>query len=192
MTAPERLIITSGDVSDVDGFLALAEYAKTGADVLYVMNYPAYLGDDAGGADEDFETTHPGLGFRYGVEQVDAQTSADRMKRDLTNLGFTMATNVWHEASPLGRLLFMVGGVNEINPFSPRAVKNELVTFASFVSSSSATSTPNLAPSMMLRDGSFLAHSPPPPRSMWISTAPWPSLTRTPGSCRRSISMPSA
>ena len=56
------LIITSGDVSDVDGFLALAEYAKTGADVLYTMNYPAYLAGDA--AEEDFEAKHPGLGFR--------------------------------------------------------------------------------------------------------------------------------
>ena len=133
------LIITSGDVSDVDGFLALAEYAKTGADVLYTMNYPAYLAGDA--AEDDFEQKHPGLGFRYGVDRVDAQTSTERMKSDLTNLAFTMATRVWNEASPAGRLLFMIGGVNKVNPFSPLAVKNELVTFAPFVST-----TPNLNP----------------------------------------------
>ncbi len=39
-----RLIISSGNISDVYGFFALAEYAKTGADVLFVMNYPAYIG----------------------------------------------------------------------------------------------------------------------------------------------------
>ena len=131
-TTSEQLIITSGDVSDVDGFFALAEYAKTGADVLYVMNYPAYLDGDS--HDDEDEDVALGLGFRYGVERVDAQTSAERMKRDFTNLAFTMATNVWNEASPLGRLLFMIGGVNQVNPFSPQAVKNELVTFASFVS----------------------------------------------------------
>ena len=135
-----KLIITSGDVSDVDGFLALAEYAKTGADVLYTMNYPAYLAGDA--AEEDFEAKHPGLGFRYGVDRVDAETSSERMKGDLTNLAFTMATRVWNEASPAGRLLFMIGGVNQVNPFSPQAVKNELVTFAPFV----VSTTPNLNP----------------------------------------------
>lgn len=40
-----RLIISTGDVSDVDGFYALAEYAKTGADCLFIMNYPAYVDD---------------------------------------------------------------------------------------------------------------------------------------------------
>ena len=40
------LIITTGDLSDVDGFLALAEYFKTGKDVMYILNYPAYLGED--------------------------------------------------------------------------------------------------------------------------------------------------
>jgi len=39
----KRLIISTGDISDVDGFYALAQYAKSGADVLFVMNYPAYL-----------------------------------------------------------------------------------------------------------------------------------------------------
>lgn len=43
---PKRLIISSGDVSDADGFLALAVYAASGADVLFVMNYPAFLQDE--------------------------------------------------------------------------------------------------------------------------------------------------
>ena len=34
-----------GDISYCDGFYALAEYAKCDADVLFVMNYPAYIGN---------------------------------------------------------------------------------------------------------------------------------------------------
>jgi hypothetical protein len=37
-TNKKVLIITSGDISDIDGFLALAEYAKTGADALFVID----------------------------------------------------------------------------------------------------------------------------------------------------------
>jgi hypothetical protein len=64
----KRLIITTGDTSDVDGFLALAEYSKNGADVLFVMNYPAYVGET--GVDDTFHDRHPGLGYKYTSEQV--------------------------------------------------------------------------------------------------------------------------
>ena len=98
-----RLIISSGDISDVDGFLALAEYSKvrmlllnvaiyllhhievlylsncvyietlwipkTGADVIFVMNYPAYIGEET--ADESYHIHHPGLGYKYTSDQVD-------------------------------------------------------------------------------------------------------------------------
>jgi len=43
LNAKKQLIISTGDISDVDGFYALAEYAKSGAAVLFIMNYPAYL-----------------------------------------------------------------------------------------------------------------------------------------------------
>ena len=50
LSAPQvrsrKLIISSGDISDPDGFYAIAQYAKTGADVLFVMNYPAYLKEE--------------------------------------------------------------------------------------------------------------------------------------------------
>lgn len=42
-----NLIITTGDISDVDGFYALAKYAETGADVIFIMNYPAYFDNQA-------------------------------------------------------------------------------------------------------------------------------------------------
>ena len=36
-----KLIISTGDASDADGFLAIALYARTGADLLFIMNLPA-------------------------------------------------------------------------------------------------------------------------------------------------------
>ena len=61
------LIISSGDISDVDGLFAVAQYAKTGADVLFVMNYPAYLsgtGSNLGPRGGPFS----GLGYNYSTE----------------------------------------------------------------------------------------------------------------------------
>ncbi len=52
----------SGIVSDVDGFLALAEYAKTGSDVLFIMNYPAYVGVAEHEVDASYAESNPGLG----------------------------------------------------------------------------------------------------------------------------------
>jgi hypothetical protein len=36
-----RLIISTGDTSDVDGFISVAMYAQTGADLLFIINLPA-------------------------------------------------------------------------------------------------------------------------------------------------------
>ena len=63
---PRRLVISSGDVSDVDGFYALAEYRRAGLDVVFVMNYPATVGEPQT-KQEELET---GLGFRYGAQAV--------------------------------------------------------------------------------------------------------------------------
>ncbi len=60
------LIISSGDISDVDGLYALAEYAKTGADVLFVMNFPGYLLREHG---DDLNEAGVGLGFAYGARK---------------------------------------------------------------------------------------------------------------------------
>lgn len=61
----EKLIITTGDLSDADGFMALATYAKTGADALYILNYPAFFcqGDNA-----NFDKEEKGLGFMFSVD----------------------------------------------------------------------------------------------------------------------------
>lgn len=47
MEYTRTLIISTGDISDADGFLGLSEYAlKTTSDILFIMNYPAFLGND--------------------------------------------------------------------------------------------------------------------------------------------------
>ena len=83
----KAMIISSGDISDVDGFFALAEYAKTGADVLFIMNYPAYI--NVAAEDPTFETKNPGLGFKYSAQQVFDSLPADCPD---TYLGFMRTT----------------------------------------------------------------------------------------------------
>ena len=159
--ASRSLIITTGDVSDVDGFLALAEYAKTGADVLFVMNYPAYIGVSEAEASDprnrDYAKNNPGLGYRYsatevlkstgqmhpraieyekyfeGCKQTELGGENERMKSALTDLAFCMAVQVWKEACSQGRLLFHIGGINSVNPFSETAIKNEVLVYAPLV-----------------------------------------------------------
>ena len=58
------LIVSTGDISDVDGFFALAKYAKTGADVLFVMNYPAWIE-----CDHHHSKLEQGLGFAYTANE---------------------------------------------------------------------------------------------------------------------------
>mmetsp|Transcript_39867 Transcript_39867/g.106441 ORF Transcript_39867/g.106441 Transcript_39867/m.106441 type:complete len:994 (-) Transcript_39867:405-3386(-) len=154
----KALIITSGDISDVDGFMALAAYAQTGEDVVFVMNYPAYLGVDVD--DPDFPHANPGQGYRYTVEQVfrtvngsDADKQAykqfmerydeqcgpkERMKQAMTDLAFAMVRGVWQESAKdsTARCFFCVGGVNTINPFASAIVKNEVLVYARVVASS--------------------------------------------------------
>jgi hypothetical protein len=138
------LIISSGDMSDVDGFFALAEYAKTGADVLFVMNYPAYIGVSEADRDPFYADRNPGLGYRYTAKEVLARESCaliddyspntaghnTAMRRALTDVAFAVVSRVWKESSRgQGRLYFCIGGVNSVNPFSEKIVRNELMTF---------------------------------------------------------------
>ena len=142
----ERLIISTGDISDVDGFCALAEYARTGADVLFVMNYPAYIGRPAAEQCTECDT---GLGYNYGITQFLASTCppsndnryynytavlqkySNNVKKVLTDLAYAMAKLVWESMpAPKGNLFFCVGGINKINPFHYSAIKNEILAYA--------------------------------------------------------------
>ena len=67
------MIITSGDCSDFDGFLALPIYYKaaleTGADVYFMMTYPSYL-NPKNNKDQSKSSNppEPGLGYDYGFD----------------------------------------------------------------------------------------------------------------------------
>jgi len=70
-----KLIITTGDTSDIDGLLAFAQYARSGADVLFIMNYPAYIGH----VGEYEEKQGIGCGYGYSAKMI-AETT--RQKSD--------------------------------------------------------------------------------------------------------------
>ena len=62
-----KLIINTGDISDIDGFFALAEYAKTGAAVLFIMNFPAYF-NVSNKVSEHINQF--GLGYTYSMNSI--------------------------------------------------------------------------------------------------------------------------
>ena len=157
-TPPDhRLIITLGDTSDIDGFLALATYAQTGANVLFIMNYPGYIGgDDDGVSDLDYADHNQGMGFRYGAQQLwdvtagrvnarqwrkvlqafDASAARDDANavyaHVLTNIAYRMCYAVWTEFAPRGasgKLYFGVGGINALLPVSRDIHKDEIYLY---------------------------------------------------------------
>lgn len=161
MSTARRFIISSGDISDVDGLYALAKYAATGADVMFVMNYPAYLGV----SDGSDELLSPGKGYKYGTQLfLDAfsgsYSESDRegatylnykklidddyayisdislrIKQIITDLAFFMVSKIWNDVNlpSKGTLYFCVGGVNSFNPFSKNALKNEIYVYYDFI-----------------------------------------------------------
>jgi hypothetical protein len=150
------LVVSSGDISDVDGFFALAEYSKSGADALFVMNYPAYIGIQPSEVVDDakYEKENNGLGYQYSAGEVVAKAEGQQglyrefmdryrevgdnnaiVKAAMTDLAHHIARRVWQESADehhRGRLFFCVGGVNKVNPFSRGAIKNEMLVFAQF------------------------------------------------------------
>lgn len=146
------LIISTGDVSDVDGFFALAEYAKTGATVLFIMNYPHYLG-----VQTEVNGINPfGLGYTYDQKTYLSESEKELKKSKcdlhaynaikrqykqpfdmhtaLTDTAMHMAKTVWFQSNgDPSKFVFCVGGVNSMNPFSAPKLKNELFVYASAV-----------------------------------------------------------
>ena len=100
---PKGYIITTGDISDFDGFLALPLYyqkaAQDGLDVVFVMNYPAYFRKEYNvddhvvepSADDmsknAFKRAELGLGYTYGHAAFQAQNPdiADYRKHALVS-----------------------------------------------------------------------------------------------------------
>jgi hypothetical protein len=156
--AVTKLIVLSGDISDVDGFYGLAKYAQSGADVLFVMNYPAYLQQGIKNSDT-CTVNESGLGYSYGLEAVEtitlqnhrshpnfdayteflASCSNSSFTRNkvfqtaLDRMAFFVANKVWEDSPSTvakGKLFFVSGGINSINPFHVSAIKNELLVYA--------------------------------------------------------------
>jgi hypothetical protein len=91
-TQKKGLIITSGDASDFDGFMALPLYYKAALakkmDVCFVMNYPAYFGDalNTPGYTDPGENAL-GSGFSYNhAEFVKASNDGDVLTKSATSL----------------------------------------------------------------------------------------------------------
>jgi hypothetical protein len=155
----KHLIISTGDISDVDGFFALAKYAQSGADVLFIMNYPAYFNADK---EKDIKT-----GFKFNEAEYFAISDADltnrsakdglfrlryerymlldsiypglqdSKKRLFTDLGFILASRVWDttDVDQKGNLYFCIGGINSNSPIAAEKLKNELFVYSEYLTS---------------------------------------------------------
>ena len=124
-----NLIISTGDISDIDGFFALNEYVKTDNKVLFVLNYPAYLNN----VEIEKETINDnGLGYVYNsnilfeeVRELEIMkknnhlTINEQFKKAFTNIAFEISKKVIEEKY-LDNLYFCIGGINSINPFSSK------------------------------------------------------------------------
>lgn len=154
----KKLIITTGDISDADGFLALAEYSlNTNADILFIMNYPAFLRFDIEA--ENTETDYY-KGFNYGLgkflkrmkiddpeyynllflDDVNNETNKQNFIYWLSKITayfcLKIFTEIKEKASPenqSGNLYFMIGGINKYNPFNHTIIKNEFMVYKELI-----------------------------------------------------------
>lgn len=160
----KKLIITTGDISDADGFLALAEYSlNTNADILFIMNYPAFLRFDIQA--ENTETDYY-KGFNYGLgkflekmkshdpeyykllflEDINNDTNKKHFIYWLSKITayfcLKIFTEIKEKATPEnkeGNLYFMIGGINKYNPFNHTIVKNEFMVYRDVILSDNKT-----------------------------------------------------
>ena len=151
-----KLIISSGDISDVDGFFALAKYAQQpDTDVIFVMNFPAILGNQK--TPTGPELNEAGLGYTYDtttylnacteslkslstlkynelLKAYSTRPDKEAFRAALSDMAFNICHKVFYEQKNQkkngGNLFFCIGGINSINPFSKEVLKNELFEYA--------------------------------------------------------------
>jgi hypothetical protein len=65
------------------------------------------------------------------LQRYDKLTANDKMKSAMTDIAFAITQKVWEDlpAESRGNCFFCIGGVNAINPFSAKAVKNEILVY---------------------------------------------------------------
>lgn len=141
------LIISSGDASDFDGYLALPIYMKAAAlkgntDIAFVMNYPQYLKSNNARPDTEQYKTNPGIGYDYDVkylcskrkdfediisknkhpdESIDTMTT-DRMNTIIENSLDEVCSKIISLFADAYKatdtnVFYVKGGYNSINPF---------------------------------------------------------------------------
>lgn len=158
-----NLIITTGDITDADGFLALAEYTlNTDADILFIMNYPGYLYHDYNKQHDN--TTDLYLGFNYGLQEFlsqkfkkedgsyddkyvnllfgdDKSLKKQNFIHILTKITAYFCLTIFNQvkeskaskASSNQNLYFMIGGINKYNPFNSTNIKNEFNIYKNLI-----------------------------------------------------------
>ena len=133
-----NLIISSGDISDVDGFFALAKYAQQpDTDVIFVMNYPAFLGNQT--TKDGAELNEAGLGYTYDtttylkactesleshnpvkyselLKTYSTRPDKEAFRAALSDMAFHICNKVFYEQKNKkdngGNLFFCIGGIN--------------------------------------------------------------------------------
>ena len=150
------LIVSTGDICDVDGLLALALYARSKADLLFIMNYPAYIGVQNGTPEK--ENDH-GLGYTYDTTTFlnKSTPSSDspnkksydtlihnyescsedpqiKLKHILTDVAFHLTSTTWesgrNHTGEGQNFYFCIGGINDINPYSSNKCINEVYIYS--------------------------------------------------------------
>lgn len=144
-TSPRNLIITTGDTSDADGFIALAQYAKSGADVCFFINLPyVYNPKNNNGPKNPNNPNDPkeqkknnfGLGYDGGkrIEAIDLVKMCIKKCSDIfeqnrpirpvqTNIKFVWTYNS-RELNDTNSFFY-----NSINPFAANILTNDLIVY---------------------------------------------------------------
>ena len=106
---------------------AVGSIARRGAD--YTMIQRWFLAVQVFGSVQDDGAAQSGKYQQFLRRYADLPSANDRMKGAMTDIAFETTRLVWRDlpSERRGDCYFCVGGVNAINPFSAKAVKNEIV-----------------------------------------------------------------
>lgn len=142
-----KIIITTADISDFDGFLAFALYIQQSKAnyVLFIMNYPAYFNNKFNDPNNYLTFDNPnmfkianiGLGYNYNYKDFynyhksffsKTNITPDNFKDEMKKLAYYMCYNIYNEIQIENKpkFIFIDGGINDFNPFSISTLKNDI------------------------------------------------------------------
>lgn len=169
LSEKKKIIVTSGDCSDFDGFLALPIYYKAAvenkANIYFMMTYPKYLNPHKIHTDKSTDKNEmyddkdiDGLGYNYGFdyllqtwtnsnpEQIIAISNILRKNDNINNTDYQtgmrditvqIIKHIWSMCNSLDLShkpnIYIVDNnyYNTFNPFSSKAIKNEVFVYGS-------------------------------------------------------------